>query len=131
MTRLLQPPRHDYPFFDRIAKPLVKADYLSVGLANHQHRLGHPPLGQPLFRMRHDLAPGSLVLMPGVDCDIVDPSTMAIVADHGGCHDLRLGPSDTYHQYRIFRAQAELDVRSWIVPRTRKIARLPQCNNVF
>src|SRR5271155_1603911 len=56
---LFQPAGHDHSIFDRVAELFVKADYLLVGLANHQHHFRYASVGEPFLRVIHYFASGT------------------------------------------------------------------------
>ena len=81
--------RHDR--LPLISDRIIKAERCVVILAYHQLDLGRAAIPQPGFRSRHQRAAKPILLMLRMHREIINPTAMAIKADHRGT-DNRIVP---------------------------------------
>src|SRR5450631_219540 len=110
-----------------IANRSVERVNLHIVLANHELEFQDSAGAQPRFRGVHDRAAKALMAPIRIYCDVVDPAAMAIMADHHRSHD-HVAVTAGQHG-RIRTSPRQRNIGGGIVPRPRRAAALPKCDD--
>jgi len=120
----VEPLRIDDALLRRVAEPVVERAHACVVRPHHQLNFFDALLAQPILGCRHDGAAEILPLPRRIDRDVIDPTAVAVVSDHGGGDDRAIRAAD--QDGGVCAAPGERDVARRIVPRPRQPAALPQ-----
>lgn len=112
-----------------VADRLVEVDRSIVSRANLQIDLRTPSIEEEFAGSCHESGSDSLPLMIGMTREVVDPSTVAVVADHHRSDDLVVLCEHQESPRRVRRLP--VDVAAWIIVGMKQPSSPPQRNHVF
>ena len=123
----IEPVRHNDTWFCLIVDGLVKAICRPVVGADHQLHLGRALLAQPILGVANDFSAETLMPARFRHREVMEPATVAVIADHHTCGNAIAVFADEYLGLR--RGARAGNVRHGVVPWPDQAAGGPKLNH--
>ena len=89
-----EPLTHAHDVVDSEAEAFVELNHCCIGCSDLEIDLGATCISQKFFSFVHDASGKAATLIIRVNCEVVDPASVALIARHASCDNFAIHLAD-------------------------------------